>query len=65
MDAPEDRKAAVPPAEEYDAEVLCASWNPVASAVAEPRAHATPEGARAPAGDPDSFLSQFYRLQGS
>jgi len=66
MDAPENDKPAAPPAEQYGTEVLCASWNPAASAVAEERAHAARKGHRDPsADDPESFLTQFYRLQGS
>jgi hypothetical protein len=65
MDAP-DMNAPPLPSEEYGTEVLCASWNPAASAVAEPRGPASREArADLSAGEAESFLSQFYRCQGS
>jgi hypothetical protein len=65
MNVPEAPDAPLPP-DEYGTEVLCASWNPAASAVAEPLGH----GARArridlSAGDAESFLDLFYRFQGA
>lgn len=66
MDAPDDDKAAPPPAEQYGTEVLCASWNPAASAVAGERVHVARETIPDPSTeDLESFLTQFYRLQGS
>ncbi len=52
--------------EDYGVEVLCASWNPVVTAVAEPAGHAgreLPDGLSA--ADADSFLKLFYRCQKS
>lgn len=65
MNAPEAPDAPLPP-DEYGTEVLCASWNPAASAVAEPLGR----GARAgrvdlSAGEAESFLDLFYRCQGA
>jgi hypothetical protein len=52
--------------EEYGTEVLCASWNPLASAVAEPIGQACREWLADLSGsDAESFLSQFYRYEGS
>jgi len=66
MDAPENRNVAPLPPDEYGTEVLCASWNPAASAVAEPRAHVVRDGrADLSAGEAESFLNQYYRFQGS
>ncbi|HSN40940.1 MAG TPA: hypothetical protein VLT92_12160 [Burkholderiales bacterium] len=52
--------------EDYGVEVLCASWNPVVTAVAEPAGH---PGRELPDGlstaEADSFLKQFYRCQKS
>ncbi|MFN7085264.1 MAG: hypothetical protein ACK4N4_01400 [Burkholderiales bacterium] len=60
-----DTVSDVPPPEDYGVEVLCASWNPVVAAVAEPVvAHACREPLAAPAEvDADAFLEQFYRCQ--
>lgn len=65
MDAPETDVAPLPP-DEYGTEVLCASWNPAASVVAESRAHAMREApGELSAGEAESFLHQFYRCDGS
>jgi hypothetical protein len=65
MSAPEAPVAPLPP-DEYGTEVLCASWNPAASAVAEP-SHPGLREARVDlsAGEAESFLDQFYRSQGA
>lgn len=54
---------ASPPPEDYGAEVMCASWNPVAAVVSE-------SGARSPSGtgndatvDADAFLTRYYHAQ--
>ena len=65
MNAPEAPDAPLP-ADEYGTEVLCASWNPAASAVAEPPGHGAREGlVDLSAGDAESFLDLFYRCQGA
>ncbi|HET7598502.1 MAG TPA: hypothetical protein VFK15_16355 [Burkholderiales bacterium] len=51
--------------EEYGTEVLCASWNPAASAVAEPAMTPYRKPADLAADDAESFLSQYYRNQQS
>ena len=52
--------------EDYGVEVLCASWNPVAVAVAGPAGHACRELlADLSADDSDAFLKQFYCCQES
>lgn len=66
MDAPDNKNVAPLPPDEYGTEVLCASWNPAASAVAEQRAHAVRDGpADLSAGEAELFLNQYYRSQGS
>lgn len=63
MDAPDSHAAPLPP-DEYGTEVLCASWNPAASAVAETHGHASRERpGDLSAGEAESFLLQFYRCQ--
>ena len=58
--------SAGPQPEEYGAEVLCANWNPVVAAVAEPIGLACREWlADFTAVDVDAFLQQFYRCQRS
>jgi hypothetical protein len=64
MDAPDTKAPPLLP-EEYGTEVLCASWNPVASAVAEPALHSYRKPADVAADDAESFLRQFYRNQES
>jgi len=52
--------------EDYGVEVLCASWNPVVAAVAEPVGLACRELlADLSAVDADAFLKQFYCCQES
>lgn len=56
----------VPQSEDYGSEVMCASWNPVVSAVAEPAGQAGRGWlADLPAVDIEGFLRQFYRCEGS
>ena len=65
MDAP-NRPAPPPQSEEYGTEVLCAGWNPLASAVAESLRQAGRDWLADLSGsDADSFLRQFYRCEGS
>jgi hypothetical protein len=62
MDPTLDKAAPGAPAQ-YDLEVLCASWNPLAATMTEP-AGAGRELAAVPAAlDAESFLSIFYRTQ--
>ncbi len=52
--------------EDYGMEVLCAGWNPVATAVAEPVGRASHQQPADLSGtDVDAFLEQFYRCQKS
>jgi hypothetical protein len=65
MDAP---KLPAEPAQsdDYGTEVLCASWNPAAGAVAEPIGQACREWLADLSGvDAEGFLRQFYRCEGS
>jgi hypothetical protein len=65
MDAPK-LPAGPPQSDDYGTEVLCASWNPLASAVAEPIGPACREWLVELSGsDAESFLRQFYRYEGS
>lgn len=63
MDAP-NKSAETTRPDDYGSEVMCASWNPVASAVAEPLGQACSAG-DASGVDVEGFLRQFYRFQGS
>lgn len=47
---------------EYGLEVLCASWNPLAAALAEPL-EACQLVADVAAADAEGFLASFYRSQ--
>ena len=47
---------------QYGVEVLCASWNPLVAAVAEP-VQAARELVAEVATDAESFLSSFYKSQ--
>jgi len=49
--------------DEYGLEVLCASWNPLAAAVAGPVEAGREFAAEAAADDTESFLANFYRSQ--
>ncbi|MDP2240722.1 MAG: hypothetical protein Q8K18_11255 [Burkholderiales bacterium] len=52
--------------EDYGMEVLCASWNPAATAVAETLGRASHQLPADLSGtDVDAFLKQFYRCQKS
>jgi len=65
MAAPNQPDAPSQP-EDYGMEVLCAGWNPAATAVAEPVGRACSELRADPQGvDVDGFLKQFYRCQKS
>lgn len=65
MDTP-NIPAEAAPSEEYGTEVLCAGWNPLASAVAESLRQAGRHWLADLSGsDADSFLRQFYRCEGS
>ena len=48
---------------EYDLEVLCASWNPLAATLAEPGEACREFVAELAAGDVEGFLASFYRSQ--
>ncbi|MGH8662167.1 MAG: hypothetical protein ACREUB_10455 [Burkholderiales bacterium] len=48
---------------EYGLEVLCASWNPLAAALAEPVEACRELVAELAAVDADGFLASFYRSQ--
>lgn len=49
--------------DEYGPEVLCASWNPLAAALAEPMAACRELAAELAAVDAEAFLASFYRSQ--
>ena len=49
--------------DEYGLEVLCASWNPLAAAIAEPVVACREFVAELATADADSFLASFYRSQ--
>ena len=55
-------KAAQSEQSEYGLEVLCASWNPLAAAVAEP-VQAARDLVADVATDAESFLASFYKSQ--
>ena len=48
---------------EYGLEVLCASWNPLAAALAEPVAACRELVAELTTVDVEGFLASFYRSQ--
>lgn len=48
---------------DYGLEVLCASWNPLASALAEPLEACRELVADLAAADAEGFLASFYRSQ--
>jgi hypothetical protein len=48
---------------EYSPEVLCASWTPLAAAIAEPAAACRKLVADLATVDVDTFLASFYRSQ--
>ena len=49
--------------DEYGLEVLCASWNPLAAAIAEPVVACREFVAELATADAESFLVSFYRSQ--
>jgi hypothetical protein len=49
--------------DEYGLEVLCASWNPLAAALAEPLEACRELVADLAAADAEGFLASFYRSQ--
>jgi len=49
--------------DEYGLEVLCASWNPLAAAIAEPVVACRELVAELATADAESFLVSFYRSQ--
>lgn len=49
--------------DEYGLEVLCASWNPLAAAIAEPVEACREFVSELAAADAESFLASFYRSQ--
>lgn len=56
-------KPALDPQAEYGLEVLCASWNPLASALAEPVQACREFVNELATADVEAFLSSFYRSQ--
>lgn len=60
---PNLEKPAQDPQAEYGLEVLCASWNPLAAAVAEPIGAGRELLTELATVDVDSFLAGFYRFQ--
>ena len=64
MDSTRDNPAQEAPAE-YGVEVLCASWNPLVAAIAEPVEACRDFVADLASADVDSFLTSFYRSQQS
>lgn len=62
MDSTLNKPAQGEPAE-YGLEVLCASWNPLVAAIAEPVDAARELIAELTAGDVEAFLARFYRCQ--
>jgi hypothetical protein len=51
--------------EHYGPEVLCASWNPLVTALAEPVEAARKLTTEAKSAEGESFLARFYRSQQS
>jgi hypothetical protein len=49
--------------EPYGPEVLCASWNPLVTALAEPVEAARELIAEVKSADGEAFLARFYRSQ--
>ena len=49
--------------DEYGLEVLCASWNPLAAAIAQPVEACREFVAELATSDAESFLASFYRSQ--
>ena len=64
MDSTESNVAAANDAR-YDVEVLCAGWNPLAAAVAEPLEAARGLISELTGVDAETFLARFYQSQHS
>lgn len=62
MDSTEDQLTAANEAK-YDVEVLCAGWNPLVAAVAEPVEVARGLIAELTGVDVETFLARFYQCQ--
>jgi hypothetical protein len=62
MDSTQDYPVATNEAQ-YDVEVLCAGWNPLVAAVAEPVAAARGLIAELTGVDIETFLARFYQSQ--
>ena len=62
MDSTRENPAQDAPAE-YGVEVLCASWNPLVAAIAEPVEACRDLVSEIASSDVESFLSSFYRSQ--
>ena len=62
MDTTPEKPAQGEPAE-YGLEVLCASWNPLAAAIAEPVEVCREFAAELATADAESFLAIYYRSQ--
>jgi hypothetical protein len=60
---PKLEKPAQAPQAEYGLEVLCASWNPLVTALAEPVAACRELVDGLAADDTESFLASFYRSE--
>jgi len=58
-----EKKPAQDAPADYGVEVLCASWNPLVTAIAEPVEACRDFVAENASGDVESFLSSFYRAQ--
>lgn len=63
LDMAQDGDPAEPRQPAYGPEVLCASWNPLVAAVAEPTEACRDAIAEQAATDAESFLASFYRFQ--
>lgn len=60
---PTDEKNAQETQPDYGLEVLCASWNPLVTALAEPVEACRELVADLAAADVESFLASFYRSE--
>jgi len=60
---PTSEKPAQDPQAVYGQEVLCASWNPLVTALAEPVGTGGNPVADSATTDVESFLSSFYRSE--
>jgi hypothetical protein len=62
MDSTRDNPAAANDAQ-YDVEVLCAGWNPLVAAAAEPVQACRGLIADLAGGEVETFLARFYQFQ--